>query len=238
MAYCSHSHVLSSSNDNTQCKMKLVHLRMRGSTPTYDVVAAAVLLLLPLRVEQYDLANDWLMNSLWKLVRLCMMSTSNVTWMQYMTYCFPLQLVLLDELSLLVRVLLCLFLSWQATRKVVQCWTKHLTYCCAEHQQFRLKTPWPQVPQESKRLPYCGASALGSTLWCDMIAAQRNHEHLGTMHTKNIYKIVCTCLWRWFLLVCLLAGPVAYAWLASWVYCWIYLMNGCIITERSKALLG
>jgi hypothetical protein len=162
------------------------------------------------------------------------MSTSNVTWMQYMTYC-----VLLDELCLLVPVLLCLFLSGRATRKIIQGWTKRLTYCCAKHQQeFKLETPWPQVPQESMRLPYCGASALGITLWCNMIAARIKHEHLGTMHTKNVYKIVCTCLWRWFLLVCFAARPVAYACLASWVYCWIYLMNGCIMTERSKALLG
>ncbi len=57
------------------------------------------------------------------------------------------------------RVLLCLFLnevSWQATRKVVPCWTKRQTYCCAKH-LFRLKAPWPWVLQESKCLPYCGA---------------------------------------------------------------------------------
>jgi len=47
---------------------------------------------------------------------------------------------------------------------------------------------------------------LGSTLWCDVIAARRN------------------CLWNWFLVVCLPAGPVAYAWFARWVYCLISLM--------------
>jgi hypothetical protein len=50
MAYCSHSHVLSSSNNNTQCKRKLVRLRMKELTPTYDVVAAAVSSLSPPRV--------------------------------------------------------------------------------------------------------------------------------------------------------------------------------------------
>ena len=47
---------------------------------------------------------------------------------------------------------------------------------------------------------------LGSTLWCDVIADRRN------------------CLWNWFLVVCLPAGPVAYAWFARWVYCLISLM--------------
>ncbi len=47
---------------------------------------------------------------------------------------------------------------------------------------------------------------LGGTLWCDVIAARRN------------------CLWNWFLVVCLPAGPVAYAWFARWVYCLISLM--------------
>jgi hypothetical protein len=53
MAYCSHSRVLLSSNNNTQCKMKLVRLRMRDLTPTYDVVASVVLLPSPSRVGQY-----------------------------------------------------------------------------------------------------------------------------------------------------------------------------------------
>ncbi len=64
------------------------------------------------------------------------------------------------------RVLLCLFLnevSWRATRKVVQCWTKRQTYCCSEH-LFRLKAPWPRVLQESKCLPYCGAKHLAGRL--------------------------------------------------------------------------
>ncbi len=66
MAYCPHSCVLLSSNDNTQGKMKLVCLRMRDLTPTYDVVAAVVLLPSPLRVGQYKnnkarvLAHEWL----------------------------------------------------------------------------------------------------------------------------------------------------------------------------------
>ena len=47
---------------------------------------------------------------------------------------------------------------------------------------------------------------LGSTLWCDVIAARRN------------------CLWNWFLVDCFPAGPVAYAWFARWVYCLISLM--------------
>ncbi len=47
---------------------------------------------------------------------------------------------------------------------------------------------------------------LGSTLWCDVIAARRN------------------CLWNWFLVVCLPAGPVVYAWFARWVYCLISFM--------------
>ncbi len=51
MAYCLHSRVLLLSNNNTQCKVKLLHLRMRGLTPTYDVVAAAVSLLLPSHVR-------------------------------------------------------------------------------------------------------------------------------------------------------------------------------------------
>jgi hypothetical protein len=73
-----------------------------------------------------------------------------------------------------------------------------------------------------------------------MIATWSNHEHLGTMRPQNVNKIVCTCLWRWFLLVCLLAGPVAYAGLASLVYCRIYVMpsNGCIMTEMSKSFAG
>jgi hypothetical protein len=61
MAYCLHSHVLLLSNDNTQCKMKLMRLRMRGLTTTYDVVVAVVLLLLPLRAIGYKII---------KLVRL------------------------------------------------------------------------------------------------------------------------------------------------------------------------
>ena len=150
----------------------------------------------------HALANDWLMNSLWKLVRLYMMSTSNVTWMQYMTYCLSLQLASTDELRLLVCVLLCLFLSWWATSKVVRCWTKRLTYCCVKHIQVNgastTSTPWIHALTLLWRL--------GSTLWCDVIAAQRN------------------CLCNWFLVVCLPAGPVAYAWFARWVYCLISLM--------------
>ncbi len=105
---------------------------------------------------------------------------------------------------LLVRVLLCLFLSWRATSKVVQCWTKRLTYCSVKHKQFRSTAPRPQVPQES--MPFTLIWRLGSTLWCNVIAAQRN------------------CLWNWFLVVCLPAGPVAYAWFTRWVYCLISLM--------------
>jgi hypothetical protein len=55
MAYCSHSRVLSLLNTNTQCKMTLVRLRMRGLTPTYDVVAAAVLPPLPSCVGRYKI---------------------------------------------------------------------------------------------------------------------------------------------------------------------------------------
>jgi hypothetical protein len=61
IAYCSHSCVLLLSNKNTQCNMKLVRLRMRGLTPTYDVVIAVVLSLSPLRIGQYKVI---------KLVRL------------------------------------------------------------------------------------------------------------------------------------------------------------------------
>jgi hypothetical protein len=56
-----------------------------GLDTTYDVVAAVVLLLLPSHVGQCKnniacvLAHNWLMNSKWKLVRLRMMSMSNVT---------------------------------------------------------------------------------------------------------------------------------------------------------------
>jgi hypothetical protein len=57
MAYCSHSRVLLSSNNNTQCKMKLVRLRMKGLTPTYDVVAGAVLPLSPSRVGRYKITK-------------------------------------------------------------------------------------------------------------------------------------------------------------------------------------
>ncbi len=141
-------------------------------------------------------------------------------------------------------VLLCLFLnevSWQATRKVVQCWTKCQTYCCAKH-LFRLKRHDHEYSKNPSAYPTVASStwqgALGSTPWCNMIVTWQNHEHLGTMRPQNVSKIVCTCLWRWFLLVCLPAGPVAYARLASWVYCWIYVMlsNGCIMTEMSKDL--
>jgi hypothetical protein len=110
MAYCLHSRVLLSSNNNTQCERKLVRLRMKGLTLTYDVVAGAVSPLLPSRVGRYkttkwgiwiarDLANAWLMNSLWKPVRLCMMSTSNVTWLQ----CCALALLQLFVLGLNAR---------------------------------------------------------------------------------------------------------------------------------------
>jgi len=102
------------------------------------------------------LAHNWLMNSLWKLVRLYMMSTSNVTWMRYMTHCMSLQLTLMDELCLLVCVLLCLFLSWWATSKVVRCWTKRLTYWCVKHKKSRLTASRPQVPQESMCSHYFG----------------------------------------------------------------------------------
>ena len=57
MAYCSHSHVLLSSNNNTQCEMKLVRLRMKGLTPTYDVVAGAVSPLSPSRVGRYKITK-------------------------------------------------------------------------------------------------------------------------------------------------------------------------------------
>jgi hypothetical protein len=175
---------------------KLVHSQTLGLWIAYESLCARALLAY---MKARALANDWLMISLWKLVRLYMMSMSNVTWMRYMTtYCVSLQLALMDELCLLVRVLLCLFLSWQATSKVVQCWTKRLTYCCVKHKKFRLTAPRPQVPLPLWRL--------GSTLWCDVIAARRN------------------CLWSWFLVVCLAAGPVAYAWFARWVYCLISLM--------------
>jgi hypothetical protein len=51
MAYCMHSRaVLSLSNENTQYEMKLVRLRMRDLTPTYDVVVAVMLSSLPSRV--------------------------------------------------------------------------------------------------------------------------------------------------------------------------------------------
>ncbi len=144
------------------------------------------------------------------------------------------------------RVLLCLFLnevSQRATRKVVRCWTKRQTYFCAKH-LFRLKCHdhdyFKNPSAYPTAVPSTWQGTLGSTPWCNMIATWRNHEHLGTMRSQNVYKIVFTCLWRWFLLVCLPAGPVAYAGLASWVYCWIYVMpsNGCIMTERSKALPG
>jgi hypothetical protein len=62
MASCSHSHVLSSPNNNTQCKRKLVRLRMKELTPTYDVVAASVLSLSPSRIGRYKIT---------KLVRSC-----------------------------------------------------------------------------------------------------------------------------------------------------------------------
>jgi hypothetical protein len=55
MAYCLHNCVLLSSNDNTQCEMKLVHLRMTGLTPTYDFVIAVVLSPLPLHVGRYKI---------------------------------------------------------------------------------------------------------------------------------------------------------------------------------------
>jgi hypothetical protein len=55
MAYCSHSRVLSLLNTNTQCEMTLVRLRMRGLTPTYDVVAATVSPPLPSCVGQYKI---------------------------------------------------------------------------------------------------------------------------------------------------------------------------------------
>ncbi len=165
MAYCSHCPVSSSSNNNTQCEMKLVHLRMRRLTLTYDGVAAAVLSPSSSRFGRYKIIKlvrlrticlcEYLVTSqtigLWIAYEsFCMMSTSNVAWMWYMTYCLPLQLVLFNELSLIVRVLLCLFLSWQATRKVVHCWTK-----------CRLKVPWPQVPQESITYPTAAPAPWG-----------------------------------------------------------------------------
>jgi hypothetical protein len=126
------------------------------------------------------LANAWLMNSLWKLVRSrtigsyesLMHSQTIGLWIAYESLCACTwclrqmwhecdtwhiachQLALMDELCLLVCVLLCLFLSWRATSKVVQCWTKRLTYCCVKHKKFRLTAPRPQVPQESMHSPY------------------------------------------------------------------------------------
>jgi hypothetical protein len=49
MAYCLHSHVLLSSNNNIQCGMKLVRMRTRGLLTTYDGVTAVLLLMSPLR---------------------------------------------------------------------------------------------------------------------------------------------------------------------------------------------
>jgi hypothetical protein len=143
---------------------KLVHSQTLGLWIAYESLCACAQLTY---MKACALANDWLMNSLWKLVRLYMMSMSNVTWMRYMTtYCVSLQLALMDELCLLVCVLLCLFLSWWATSKVVWCWTKRLTYCCVKHEKFRLTVPRPQVPQESMRSPYFGAwGVLYDAMW-------------------------------------------------------------------------
>ena len=131
--------------------------------------------------------ESWLMNSLWKLVRSCtiglyeqlMHSQTIGLWIAYeslcaCTWCLRQMWHECDtwhfschySLRLLVRVLLCLFLSWWATSKVVQCWTKRLTYCCVKHKKFRLMAPRPQVPQESTRSPYFGAwGVLYDAMW-------------------------------------------------------------------------
>ena len=113
MAYCSHSRVLSTSTtthsakgSSCTCTWGAWHQHMYCRCRCFVAVAVARRTIYNHKARALahdwliwiarDLANDWLMNSLWKLVRLCMMSTSNVTWVQ----CCALALLKLFVLGL------------------------------------------------------------------------------------------------------------------------------------------